>query len=98
MDLKHFLKWKDSESVPDDIHPLLRALLLESAGNWDEAHTLAQNDPGKDGAWVHAYLHRVEGDLWNANYWYRNAGRRMPDISTDEEWQKIAGELVERLR
>ena len=90
------LSWKEAGSFPDDISPLLQALLLESAGDWDSAHRLAQNDPSVDGSWVHAYLHRVEGDLGNASYWYHNAGKRMPDISLAEEWEYIAMTLAER--
>jgi hypothetical protein len=69
---------------------------LESAGDWDSAHRLAQNEPSRDGSWVHAYLHRVEGDLGNASYWYHNAGKRMPDNSLDEEWEYIAMTLAEK--
>jgi hypothetical protein len=79
--IEELLSWKQSGSFPDDIPPLMQALLLESAGDWDNAHRIAQNDPSRDGSWVHAYLHRVEGDLGNASYWYRNAGKRMPEIS-----------------
>jgi len=89
------LSWKEAGSFPEDIPPLLQALLLESAGDWDSAHRIAQNDPSENGSWVHAYLHRVEGDLGNASYWYRSAGKRMPDLSLDEEWEYIAMALAE---
>ena len=88
------LSWKEAGSFPEDIPPLLQALLLESAGDWDSAHRIAQNDPSVNGSWVHAYLHRVEGDLGNASYWYRSAGKRMPDLSLDEEWEYIAMALA----
>lgn len=90
------LNWKETGSFPDDIPPLLLALLLESAGDWTSAHRIAQNDPSSDGSWVHAYLHRVEGDLGNASYWYRNAGQPVPGISLDEEWEYIALALLEK--
>jgi hypothetical protein len=93
---EELLSWKEAGSFPDDIPSLLHALLLESAGDWKSAHRIAQNDPSSDGSWVHAYLHRVEGDLGNASYWYRNAGRSLPEISTDEEWEYIAMALVEK--
>lgn len=89
------LSWKEAGSFPEDIPTLLQALLLESAGDWDSAHRLAQNDPSPNGSWVHAYLHRVEGDLGNASYWYHNAGKRMPDLSLEEEWEYIAMALAE---
>ena len=94
--IEDLLSWKQKGSFPDDIPPLLHALLLESSGDWDSAHRIAQNDPSSDGSWVHAYLHRVEGDLGNASYWYRNAGKRLPDIPLDEEWEYIAIALAEK--
>ena len=94
--IEELLSWKETGSFPEDIPPLLQALLLESAGDWDSAHKIAQNDPSADGSWVHAYLHRVEGDLGNASYWYRSAGRRMPDISMDEEWEYIAIAIAQK--
>ena len=89
------LSWKEAGSFPEDIPPLLQALLLEAAGDWDNAHRIAQNDPSENGSWVHAYLHRVEGDLGNASYWYRSAGKRMPEFSLEEEWEYIAMALAE---
>lgn len=93
---EQLLNWKESGSFPDDIPLLLQSLLLESAGDWTNAHRIAQSDPSADGSWVHAYLHRVEGDSGNASYWYRNAGRSMPDISLAEEWEYIAMALLEK--
>lgn len=90
------LSWKEAGSFPDDIPPLIQSLLLESAGDWENAHRIAQNETSSDGSWVHAYLHRVEGDLGNASYWYRNAGRKLPEISLDEEWEYIAMALLEK--
>lgn len=55
--------------------PALRALSLAAAGDWDGAHRIVQDDPSQEAAWVHAHLHRVEGDLANAGYWYRRAGK-----------------------
>ena len=94
--IEELLSWKETGSFPEDIPPLLQALLLESAGDWNSAHRIAQNDPSADGSWVHAYLHRVEGDLGNSSYWYHNAGRRMPDISLDEEWEYIATAIAKK--
>jgi hypothetical protein len=94
--LEEFLGWKTAGSFPEDIPLLLQALLLESAGDWASAHRIAQSDGSQDGSWVHAYLHRVEGDLGNASYWYRSAGRAMPEISIDEEWEYIAMALLEK--
>ena len=94
--IEQLLNWKEAGSFPDVIPLLLQSLLLESSGDWASAHRIAQNDPSDDGSWVHAYLHRVEGDLGNASYWYRNAGRNLPEISLEEEWEYIAMALLEK--
>ena len=84
-------------SPPADVSTALSALWHDARGNWDQAHTVAQSDAGPDGAWVHAYLHRKEGDLGNAAYWYRRAGRPVPtDLSLEAEWQEIARTLLAR--
>lgn len=93
---EEFLGWKTAGSVPEDIAPLLQALLLDSAGDWDSAHRIAQAEASTDGSWVHAYLHRVEGDLGNASYWYRRAGKSLPDMSLGEEWEYIAMALLQK--
>ena len=84
-----------SESAPaDDLPPLLQVLWYEAKGNWQRAHELAQQDDSQNGAWVHAYLHRVEGDLANAGYWYRKAGRTPAKNPLREEWEQIARALL----
>ncbi|MCF6242398.1 MAG: hypothetical protein L3J74_13750 [Bacteroidales bacterium] len=82
-------------SVKNDCHELsfskeLKALCLDKNNRWDEAHELIQWLSGSNFALIHAYLHRKEGDLWNANYWYARAGTKMPDVSLDEEWERLA--------
>lgn len=74
----------------------LQALRADARGDWDEAHTLCQRARNRDGDWVHAYLHRKEGDLGNAGYWYHQAGREMPgrDVTPDAEWAAITSELL----
>ena len=91
-----FLKMKDEGSFPDDIPLLLQSLLLDATGDWESAHRIAQNEHSREGSWVHAYLHREEGDLGNASYGYHNAGRSMPDNSLEEEWEYIAMALLEK--
>jgi hypothetical protein len=93
---EEFLGWKASGTIPEDIPLLLQALLLKAAGDWENAHRIAQGDSSPDGSWVHAYLHRVEGDLGNASYWYRSAGKSMPEMSEAEEWEYIAMALLEK--
>jgi hypothetical protein len=77
-----------------DLTPLLQALWHDARGEWDRAHQLAQDVETRDGAWVHAYLHRKEGDPDNARYWYRRAGRAESAASLDEEWSEIAQALL----
>jgi hypothetical protein len=72
----------------------LRALAEDARGDWDAAHAAAQAGEDADSAWVHAYLHRKEGDLANAGYWYRRAGRAMPAGTLEEEWLTIARHLL----
>jgi hypothetical protein len=74
----------------------LLALWWDAKGEWEKAHEIAQDVEGADGAWVHAYLHRKEGDVGNAAYWYRRAGRRVASGDLRAEWEEIAGEMLAR--
>lgn len=77
---------------PGDLSLAQRVLWLCRAGNWDAAHDLCEEVPEPGGSWIHAYLHREEGDLGNAAYWYQRAGRKMPaaEVTLGEEWGQIA--------
>jgi hypothetical protein len=66
----------------------------DARGHWDAAHEVAQDIDDKTGAWIHAYLHRKEGDLGNAGYWYRRAGQPIASDSLDEEWTRIVTALL----
>jgi len=81
--------------LPADVLPLVAALWWDARGNWSRAHEIAQDIDSADGAWVHAYLHRKEGDAWNAGYWYGRAGRTDCQLSLSEEWQEITRSLLE---
>ncbi|WP_296698848.1 hypothetical protein [Algoriphagus sp.] len=70
----------------DSFGPELKSLYYDGKGDWKTSHDLVDQLAGKSAARVHAYLHRKEGDLWNADYWYRRAGEDRPNISLDEEW------------
>ena len=72
----------------------LAALWWAAKGNWDQAHGIAQDEVSADGSWVHAYLHRVEGDLGNAGYWYRQAGQPVAKDSLEAEWERIVSALL----
>ncbi len=82
---------------PADAAPAIQALWHDARGDWDAAHTCAQDDESAAGSWVHAYLHRKEGDLGNAGYWYARAGRTRPAAATslETEWAAIARALLE---
>jgi hypothetical protein len=73
--------------------PLLEALSLLAAGDWNGAHELVQDDSSREAAWVHAHLHRLEGDLDNAAYWYRRAGRPLADGDLGDERREIENAL-----
>lgn len=79
---------------PGDLPPLLEALWYDARGDWEQAHNIAQDVHSDDGSWIHAYLHRKEGDLANAGYWYRLAGRPLPRYSLREEWEQIVTTLL----
>jgi hypothetical protein len=82
-----------NKTPPDGLPVLLRALWFDAKGDWNAAHDLAQEVNTADGAWVHAYLHRKEGDLGNAGYWYQRAGRKLPSYSLDREWEELIKSL-----
>jgi hypothetical protein len=77
----------------DGLAPPLAALWWAAKGDWDAAHKIVMNEDSKDAAWVHAYLHRVEGDLSNAGYWYRRADKPVASDALDAEWQRIVDAL-----
>jgi hypothetical protein len=79
---------------PSGLDAPLQALWLDARGDWARAHELAQVAGGRDGAWVHAYLHRKEGDEANASYWYGRAGRPAATGELAAEWRAIARELL----
>ena len=81
---------------PAGISTAARALWFARAGQWDAAHDLCQEITGSAGSWIHAYVHREEGDLSNAAYWYSRAGKPVPAaaVSLADEWMEIAGELI----
>jgi hypothetical protein len=73
----------------------LAALWWAARGGWDQAHKIVQDEESADAAWVHAYLHRVEGDLGNAGYWYRRAAKPVASGALEAEWEQIANALLE---
>lgn len=84
----------DLNSDPAELSNSLRALWADVQGAWEAAHKLVQDDSSKEAAWVHAYLHRKEGEEDNARYWYQQAGQPPFQGSLEEEWRHIAENLV----
>lgn len=95
MNLDHFLQSVHDDTEPDAA-PLIRALWHDKRGHWDRAHALAQDVHTPDGSRVHAYLHRREGDVGNAGYWYRQAGVPAQHGSLDDEWAGLVRDLLAR--
>ena len=87
----------DATAPPPDATPPLRALWHGLRGDWQAAHEIAQAEDDRDSAWVHAWLHRVEGDLANAGYWYGRAGRPVASGETHAEGLAIARVIAARL-
>lgn len=74
---------------PADFSVYLQALWFDGKGDWNKAHDLVNDLSSKEAAHIHAYLHRKEGDLGNADYWYQRAGTSRPSISLDDEWEQL---------
>ena len=94
MDLEAFRASLSGAAPPAGLGGALDALWYEAKGDWDRAHRLAQGESGAAGAWVHAYLHRVEGDAANAAYWYRQAGRPVAQAPVKDEWAQVVQALL----
>ena len=94
MDFRAFVASVGGDAPPADVGRALQALWHVAKGNWDIAHRLAQAQDDTTGAWVHAHLHRVEGDDSNAVYWYRRAGRPVSSAPLREEWTAIVQALL----
>lgn len=94
MTLAEFKATLSDSAPPAGVRPALTALWHDARGHWDQAHSVAQDIEDKTGSWVHAYLHRKEGDLSNAAYWYRRAGRPAATCALMDEWSEIVEELL----
>jgi hypothetical protein len=94
MDFDRFQASLTSDRPPKDASVLLQALWYDARGSWDQAHLLVQSQQGAQAAAIHAYLHRKEGDLANANYWYARAGIRCPGSGLQAEWRALVDGLL----
>jgi len=94
MDLESFKASIANDAPPPATSNALQVLWYDAKGQWDKAHQLAQQEPDPIGAWVHAYLHRVEGDEGNAGYWYNRAQKTHSKASLAAEWDEITSALL----
>ncbi|OYD22669.1 hypothetical protein [Oceanimonas baumannii] len=95
MNFKAFHASLNQSKPPAGLSDALTALWLDANGQWEQAHECIRDNSDRPSAWVHAYLHHVEGVLWNADYWYGRAGKQRPTCSTQEEWQQIVQALLD---
>ncbi|MCK0191836.1 hypothetical protein [Arenibacter sp. F20364] len=89
---KSFKEFEQSLSLqapPPDWNETIQAMWFDAKGDWESSHNIAQDMHDTNGSWIHAYLHRKEGDKFNAGYWYRMAGKNFPVISLEEEQQQL---------
>ena len=98
MTLDEFERSATRPGAPPALPPPLLALWHDACGDWDAAHRAVQGEPGADAAWVHAYLHRKEGDASNAGYWYQRAGRAPAGDALAQEWRAVAAALLDAAR
>jgi len=94
MSYDEFILSIENGTEPHGMSIYLQALWWDAKGDWSRAHSVVDELEDGTGCWVHAYLHRKEGDISNADYWYRKAGRKRPSLSLQEEWKTIAMELL----
>ncbi len=98
MTFEEFQRTINEGKMPSGLGNPLAALWHDARDDWDQAHDFAQRDNDSESAWVHAYLHRKEKDLVNADYWYVRAGRTLPEERIEEEWEEIVKILLKKER
>jgi hypothetical protein len=87
--LNEFKSSLSNDNMPDQLSVHLQSLWYDGKGDWKTAHDLIDKLHDKSSAHLHAYLHRKEGDLWNADYWYNRAGQKRPGVSLEQEWEQL---------
>lgn len=94
MNYDNFLKSILSNDPNQDLSASLQSLWWDKKGDWEKSHDIAQDIPSNEGFWIHAYLHRKEGDILNADYWYAKAGKVRPYQSLDKEWELLVKHIL----
>ena len=96
MNYDEFIGSLSSDQPPQKIPVVLKALWYDGKNDWEGSHNIAQDIDDKNGSWVHAYLHRKEGDISNAHYWYLRAGKSEPRMTLKEEWESLVRNFIEQ--
>jgi hypothetical protein len=94
MNFQHFINSLSDASMPPSLTESLQAMWYDRKGDWNKAHDIAQEIHSKEGSWIHAYLHRKEGDAGNAAYWYHRANQPVCKTSLAQEWEDIVKALL----
>ncbi len=94
MNILSFKQSLSESQPPQHISVYLKALWYDAKGDWNRSHQLIQDVEDVNAAWIHAYLHRKEGDVFNADYWYKRAGKKRAVSSLEEEWEEITTALL----
>ncbi len=94
MNLSVFKETLSGSEPPQNCSVYLKTLWYDAKGEWDKAHKLIQDFEDRNASWIHAYLHRKEGDTGNADYWYSCAGKKRPSVSLEKEWEEIVTALI----
>jgi hypothetical protein len=94
MTLQEFRDSLTRDEPPRQLSAALNALWWDAKGNWQQAHEIVGQDEGPAATWVHAYLHRKEGDASNARYWYKRADKSPAEADLDQEWGAIVESLL----
>ena len=89
MSFTEFIRSLEQKDPPSGLNILLLALWHDAKGDWEKSHDLVSEVNTKEAARIHAYLHRKEGDIWNADYWYSRSGEKRTEISLEKEWEEL---------
>jgi hypothetical protein len=98
MSIVEFIESLKKPNPPAGLDPLLLALWYDAKGDWQKSHSIIQDIETKDAALTHSYLHRKEGDQWNAAYWYSRAGTQKPNGSLEEERKSLLHKFLLNLK
>jgi hypothetical protein len=97
MTYDEFISSLSEQQPPANMSSILKALWHDGKDDWESSHNIAQDIHDRDGSWIHAYLHRKEGDISNARYWYSMAGKKEPALSLKEEWEFLVRHFIQRV-